>query len=129
MAREHITPAVKIMGATHVIRDEQFNQIQDILDGNTPVTEKDGCITFRADFGNNIEADINIILVRDDDCTGNSYIEAVLYDGHHEVDRREDPVERLDDGDFVFVYEDTTYIFSIMRGSTYDEIMWEKEYH
>jgi len=129
MAREIITPAVKIMGATHVISDEQFDQIQDILDGNTPVTEKSGSITFRAAFGNSIEIDINVVLVRDDDCTGNSYIEAIMYEDNIEVVNQFDPVERLGDEDFVFVHDDTTYIFTIMRGSTYDELMYEKSLH
>ena len=129
MAREFIKPAVKIMGATHVISDEEFNQIQDILDGETPITEKDGCITFTANFGHGIDIDVNIVLVRDDDCTGNSYIEAIMYEDGIEVVNQIDPMERLDDDDFVLVHDDTTYIFSIMRGSTYDEIMREKEYH
>lgn len=122
-----VKPALEIKGVTHVIHDDELNEVQAILDGDTPVYLA-GNITFTANFDNDFTIDVNVILVQDDDCSGNSYIEATLYHGHHEIETETDPMERLDDEDFVFVYNDVTYIFTIMRASTYDEIMREKSY-
>lgn len=128
MAREHIAPKLEIKGVTQIISDEEMDQIHRILVGDESVTEKDGCITFTANFGNGIEMDVKIVLVRDDEFKGNSYIDSVLYDNGQEVASWAE-AELLEDDDFVFVYEDITYVFSIMRGSTYDDMMGEKTYH
>lgn len=128
MAREHISPTLEIKGVTHIISDSEMDQIHNILVGDEPVTEKDGCITFSANFGNGIEMDVNIVLVRDDDFKGNSYIDSILYENGQEITSWAE-AELLDDEDFVFVHEDVTYVFTIMRASSYDELMHEKTYH
>jgi hypothetical protein len=128
MACEHITPKLEIKGVTQIVSDEEMDQIYRILVGDESVTEKDGSITFTANYGNGIEMDVKIVLVRDDDFKGNSYIDSVLYEDGQEVASWAD-AELLEDDDFVFVHNDITYIFSIMRAATYDDMMGEKTYH
>jgi hypothetical protein len=127
MIPDYIEPRLSILGSTQVISDEQFDDIQGVLDGNIPVYSAGRC-SFVADFANKMRIYLDVVLVPDDDCTGNSYIETSFYDDERELVRHVDPIERLDDDDIVIVHDNITYILTILRGSTYDEIMRKKSY-